>query len=99
MDMLDWVHQWDDYEMFMYVRNDEDEKGIYMQVSRREKQQGAEQWDIVYDRKISDLLSGIEEPVGTDAWEERMLRTFLHQNPELVNHEKAYLAAYQGQSK
>lgn len=92
-DPLDWLHQWDDYEMMMYARADEgDDPGICMQVSRRVLRDGAEEWEIVYDRKIADLPEDISEPVGTDAWEERVLRNHLNEHPKLVLDEKAYLA-------
>jgi hypothetical protein len=94
LDILDWTHQWDNYEMFMYVRNDEDEKGIYMQVSERIMRDGAEEWVILYDRKLAELLTDIEGEPGTETWEENMLKTYLHRHPQLVNEEKAYVEAF-----
>lgn len=91
-DPLDWLHQWDDYEMMMYARAEvDDEPGIYMQVSRRTMRAGAEEWQTIYDRKISDLPTDVDAPVGTEAWEESVLRNHLNEHPKLVNDEKDYL--------
>ncbi|SFU36859.1 hypothetical protein SAMN05421543_101318 [Alicyclobacillus macrosporangiidus] len=93
-DPLDWIHQWDDFEMMMYARHDVDEPGIFMQVSRRLQREGAEEWEILYDRKIADVPEGIAEMPGTDAWEERVLRRHLTDHPQLVNEEKQHLAEF-----
>lgn len=89
-DPLDWLHQWDDYEMMMYALPEET-PGIYMQVSRKELRDGAEEWEILYDRKIADLCTDTTETPGSDAWQEHVLRHHLNDHPELVTNEKAYL--------
>lgn len=89
-DPLDWLHQWDDFEMMMYALH-EGIPGIFMQVSRRTMRQGAEEWEIIYDRKIADLGDAATETPGTDAWQEQVLRHHLNQHPDLVPDEKAYL--------
>lgn len=109
MDRMDWTHQWDEFEMFMYVvLQSEDVPGIYMQVSRRDRQDGAEQWEILYDRKIADLRPGdlamthqasdVDDRPGTEAWEERILRRELTEHPDLVDREKLYLQEHLAQS-
>jgi hypothetical protein len=93
-DPLDWIHQWDDYEMMMYaLPPDEGEPGIYMQVSRKQLRDGAEEWDILYDRKIGDLPQ-VEAPRGSELWHEQVLRRYLHAHPQLVADEKLYLAQF-----
>ena len=89
-DPLDWIHQWDDYEMMMYALP-EDEPGIYMQVSQKTVRSGAEEWEIIYDRRIADLWSDASEVPGSDDWQEQVLRHHLNEHPELVAEEKAYL--------
>ncbi|WDL98053.1 hypothetical protein [Alicyclobacillus sp. ALC3] len=109
MDQMDWTHQWDDFEMFMYVVGpDEDVPGIYMQVSQRDRQEGVEQWEILYDRKIADLEQGDLEPAiqssdaeagpGSEVWEERILRRQLRDHPDLVDREKEYLQEHLAKS-
>jgi hypothetical protein len=91
-DPLDWLHQWDDFEMMMYARADaDDEPGIHMQVSRGLMRDGAQEWEIIYDRKIADIELEVAEPVGSDAWEEKVLRHHLQENPKVVVDEKEYL--------
>ncbi|MCL6625150.1 hypothetical protein [Alicyclobacillus shizuokensis] len=100
MDPLDWTHQWDDYEMMMYVCDDPDEEGIRMQVSRRQHRDGAEEWELLYDRKLADLPSRppqTEHPKEREDWEESLLRTHLHEHPHLVDEEKRYLAEWRRQ--
>ncbi|GGI98824.1 hypothetical protein GCM10010885_05390 [Alicyclobacillus cellulosilyticus] len=97
MDPLDWVHQWDDYEMVMYARADGEDPGIYMQVSQRRQVDGAEEWEVLYERKLADLYPDLPEAPGSEAWEEAQLRTHLHRRPQLVAEEKAYLAAWLAQ--
>ena len=89
-DPLDWIHPWDDYEMMMYALH-EDDPGIYMQVSHKTMRAGAEEWEIVYDRKIADLCNDASEVPGSDDWQEHVLRHHLNDHPELVAEEKAYL--------
>ena len=96
MDPLDWVHQWDNYEMVMYVRNDDGEQGIFMQVLEKHLQDGAEEWNIVYDRQIADLDPNVPGEPGSEAWEEKQLREHLNRNPQLVTEEKNYLKSYLG---
>jgi hypothetical protein len=90
MDPLDWTHQWENYEMMMYVETDA-EPGIWMQVSRKHTESGAESWEVIYDRKIADLLDAIPGVFGSESWQEAMLRQHLNSNPQLVNDEKSYL--------
>lgn len=95
VDPLDWVHQWDDLEMMMYaVADDEDGPGVRMQVSRRVQRDDAEEWEILYDRRLGDADPSVAEPVGSEAWEEAVLRRYLQQHPELVEQEKAYTAQF-----
>lgn len=117
MERMDWTHQWENFEMFMYVvPPEEGDPGIFMQVLRRELQDRAEQWDMLYDRKIAELepadLSPVEEIdtassddlsvraalPGSEAWEERILRRQMQQNPNLVDEEKIYLRDFLEQS-
>ncbi|MCL6548237.1 MAG: hypothetical protein K6T30_04930 [Alicyclobacillus sp.] len=92
MDPLDWVHQWDDFEMMMYALPGEGESGgVFMQVSRRNVRDGAEEWEIVYDRRIGDFDPTVNGEPGSEAWEEQVLRRFLNAHPQLVDEEKAYL--------
>lgn len=97
MDPLDWLHQWDDYEMYMYAMAD-DPPGIFMQVSKRTLRDGAEEWVMLYDRQIAPLptLEDAAEP-GSEAWEEQVLRNHLRSHPTLVDDEKAYLAEFLGE--
>jgi hypothetical protein len=93
-DPLDWLHQWDDFEMMMYARTEQEgDPGIFMQVSRKVVQDGAEEWEIIYDRKLADLFEVAAEP-GTDDWQEQILRQYLNAHPTLVNDEKQYLEQY-----
>jgi hypothetical protein len=95
VDPLDWVHQWDDFEMMMYaVADDEEGPGVRMQVSRRVMRDGAEEWEILYDRRLGDPDPNVQEEPGTEAWEEAVLRSYLHAHPDLVEQEKAYVAEF-----
>jgi hypothetical protein len=89
-DPLDWLHQWDSYEMMMYALHEET-PGIFMQVSRKQMQSGAEEWEILYDRKIADVCDDATAPPGSDDWQEHVLRHYLNDHPELVADEKGYL--------
>lgn len=93
-DPLDWVHSWDDFEMMMYAVADGDDTGIFMQVSRREMQYGAEVWETVYDRKLTDEFRQTEEKLDSDPWHEAVLRHYLNTHPELVSDEKAFLSEW-----
>lgn len=95
-DALDWLHQWDDFEMLMYALH-EGTPGVFMQVSRRTLRAGAEEWEVLYDRKIADLgdeRDDTTETPGTDAWQEQVLRHHFNQHPDLVSEEKAYLEQF-----
>lgn len=96
MDPMDWTHQWDEFEMYMYAEAPAaPDAGIHMQVSRRVRKDGAEEWEILYDRKIADLDGAdVEGEPGSEAWEERILRRHLQAYPSLVNEEKAYAHAF-----
>lgn len=76
--------------MMMYVETDTD-PGIWMQVSRKRTESGAESWEVIYDRKIADLLDDIPGGFGSESWQEAMLRQHLTSHPQLVNDEKSYL--------
>lgn len=91
MDPLDWVHQWDQYEMYMYaeLHTEEGTPGIYMQVSRRELVQGAEEWSLLYERRLGDLPSLPAD--GQRDEEDRTLRAYLNQHPNIVPEEKQFL--------
>ncbi|MCL6452229.1 MAG: hypothetical protein K6T78_01235 [Alicyclobacillus sp.] len=93
-DPMDWTHQWDRYEMMMYALTGPTDAGIYMQVSERAERDGAEEWNILYSRKIADLPSGIQGPVGSEQWEDQVLRQHFTAHPELVDEEKSHLAAW-----
>lgn len=98
VDPLDWVHQWDDYEMYMYAEassSDGEEAGIYIQVSKRSLVQGAEEWSLLYERRLSDLP--VVPPAPDGDVEDALLRAYLKQNPNLVPDEKAYLAQWQSE--
>ena len=95
MDPLDWTHQWDDYEMMMYARSDAEEQGIFIQVARRVQRFGAEEWEILYERRLADPAGGPTDATpGTEVWEEQVLRSYLHLHPQMVNDEKTYLEQY-----
>ena len=97
-DPLDWIHQWDDYEMMLYARDTaEGDPGIFMQVSRKTNVGGAEEWEIVYDRKLDDLFAVDAEP-GTDEWRKKILRTYLNDHPNLVADEKRYLEQFENEA-
>ncbi|QQE80298.1 hypothetical protein [Alicyclobacillus sp. SO9] len=91
MDPLEWTHQWDNYEMMMYVETEGEHTGIFMQVSQRDKRDGAEEWEILYNRKLSDYSPEAGRGKTDFAeWEDAVLRDYLHQHPHLVRDEKAY---------
>lgn len=92
MNPLDWTHQWDDYEMMMYVGKDGfGQEKIFMQVSRITRGEDATEQEILYDREIGLLNPEIIRGVDRDVWEEKQLRWFLDAHPDLVEREKAYL--------
>lgn len=96
MDPLDWVHQWDDYEMYMYAEPDSEPgletSGIFMQVSKRTQRQGAEEWELLYSRHLEDLPRAVEGVTpGSPGWEDTVLRTYLKQHPDVVADEKGFL--------
>lgn len=91
-DQLDWVHAFDDFEMVMYVRMDGDlDDGIYMQVLQKTQEDGAESWNIVYDRRLRAGVEGGLLRAEDPAFEDEVLRAFLHAHPTLVDDEKQYL--------
>lgn len=92
-DQLDWVHSFDDYQMFMYAQADGVETdGIYMQMLRRNRSDGAEYWDILYDRKLSPTIGDVTVAKDDPAFEDEVLRQFLHAHPDVVDEEKEFLA-------
>lgn len=92
MDPLDWTHQWENFEMMMYVEAGDD-AGIRMQVARKTAESAAESWEVLYDRKVADVPDDVQGTYGSEAWEEAVLRQHLNTHPQLVNEEKAYLAS------
>lgn len=97
-DPLDWTHQWDDYEMYMYVDVDSDreqDRGVRMQVLQRSLLQGAEEWTLLYDRRLAPLPAEDTQGEWNDQEEERVLREFLLATPQLVSHEKEVLSQFQ----
>lgn len=94
-DQLDWVHSFDDYQMFMYVRADGlEDDGVYMQMLHRSHGDGAEFWDILYDRQLFPLIGDVVIPKEDPTFEDEMLRRYLHANPNTVDDEKTYLTAW-----
>lgn len=94
-DQLDWVHAFDDYEMFMYVRHEgKEDDGIYMQMLSRERVDGAETWDILYDRRLTAELGSPSVAQDDPAYEDEILRSYLALHPSIVDEEKAYLAKW-----
>ncbi|MFD1673426.1 hypothetical protein [Alicyclobacillus fodiniaquatilis] len=94
-DQLDWVHRWDDFEMMMYVQMDGTEHdGIYMQVLRQNTLNGVEEWEILYDRRLSNIINDIVATPDDPAYEDVILRKYLNDHPDLVMEEKQYLAAW-----
>jgi hypothetical protein len=92
MNPLDWTHQWEDYEMMMYVgKDDAGQEKIFIQVSKLIRTDRATEQEILYDREIGLLNPEIIRGVDRDAWEEKQLRWFLDTHPDLVEREKAYL--------
>jgi hypothetical protein len=94
-DQLDWVHQWDQFEMVMYV--DQDETGadcIHMQVLAKQEDEGAEVWDILYDRIVTTIDYSVDATLHTDAWQDQVLRHYLNTHPTLVPDEKEKVAAW-----
>ncbi|RIV28771.1 hypothetical protein D2Q93_01905 [Alicyclobacillaceae bacterium I2511] len=89
---LDWIHQWDNYEMMMYAEEESGEPaGIFMQVSRRSSYPGAEQWEVLYQRKLADISMQTESIPGSELWQEQVLRDYLQRFPTLVVDEKEYV--------
>lgn len=100
-DPLDWVHAFDDYEMYMYVRQDGDaDDGIYMQMLQRELVDGAEIWSVLYDRRLTADIAQVGLDPQHPAYEDEVLRNYLAAHPAVVDEEKAYLAEWlQGRGK
>ncbi|GMA62308.1 hypothetical protein NZD89_21400 [Alicyclobacillus fastidiosus] len=91
-DQLDWVHAFDDYEMVMYLQQEgTEDDGIYMQVLERTVEDGAQEWNILYDRRLSFAIGTPSITRDDPAYEDEVLRMFLHEHPSLVDDEKAYL--------
>ncbi|MBX5435676.1 MAG: hypothetical protein IRZ33_00495 [Alicyclobacillaceae bacterium] len=97
MDPLAWAHQWDEFEMMLYALPGDEQGGVFVQVSRRRVQNGAEEWEILYDRRVGDADATVTAEPGSEAWEEAVLRRFFNAHPDLVNAEKAYLRAFLAQ--
>lgn len=93
-DPLDWTHQWEHFEMMMYALSEGEETGIFMQVTERIMRDGAEEWDILYDRRIADLGDDVVTAASSEHWEEQVLRRYLNAHPDLVSAEKAYLSKW-----
>ena len=95
MDPLDWIHQWDDYEMYLYAESgDADrESGIFMQVSKSFSRDGATLWEMLYERRLCDVPETGPSPEQPN-WEDAVLRTYLHEHPNLVADEKKYLETW-----
>ncbi|MFC4768362.1 hypothetical protein [Effusibacillus consociatus] len=92
MNPLDWTHQWDQFEMMMYVgKDDTGQEKIFMQVSKVIRIEQATEQEILYDREIGLLNPEIIRGVDRDAWEEKQLKWFLDTHPDLVEREKAYV--------
>ena len=92
-DQLEWVHTWDSFEMILYVRADGvTEDGIYMQVVEKSMVDGAECFDILYDRKLAPLPTEVVGHTLTPVEEERVLRTYFKAHLALVNDEKDLVA-------
>jgi hypothetical protein len=105
-DQLDWVHSFDKYEMVMYVRFEgSTDDGIYMQVLEQRVADGAQEWAIVYDRCLTSVIGDIPVALEDPAFEDEVLRRYLHEHPNVVDEEKAYLrkwlenAAEEGESQ
>ncbi|GLV13538.1 hypothetical protein Heshes_12220 [Alicyclobacillus hesperidum] len=100
-DPLDWVHAFDDYEMYMYLRQDGNAAdGIYMQMLQRELVDGAEIWSVLYDRRLTSDISQVGLDPQHPAYEDEVLRNYLAAHPTVVDDEKAYLAKWlQGHGK
>ena len=94
-DALNWVHQWDEYEMVMYAQPEPGEQsGVFMQVSRHRHHSGAEEWEILYQRKLADISVQTESQPGSDEWQEQILRNYLRRFPSVVADEKAYIEKF-----
>lgn len=94
-DQLEWVHQFGDYEMLMYLHLEHsDDDGIRMQMLKRDLSEGAEQWDILYDRLLSSVIGDVSVEANDPAFEDEVLRRYLHEHPNLVEEEKAYLKQF-----
>lgn len=95
-DPLDWVHRYESYEMVMYVRVGETEAqdGIYMQVLELVERDGAQEWSILYDRRLADIPV-VEIPYTSDAFEDKVLRIYLNEHPDLVSQEKLYIQTFE----
>lgn len=96
MNPIDWTHQWEDYEMMMYVgKDDSGQEKIFMQLSKVVRTDQATEQEILYDREIGLLNPDIIRGVDRDAWEEKQLRWFLDTHHDLVDREKAYLKEWE----
>lgn len=95
MDPLDWIHQWDDYEMYLYAESgDADrEPGVFMQVSKSLSRDGATLWEMLYERRLDDVPESMLLP-DDPKWEDSVLRTYLNEHPDLVSEEKNYLLSW-----
>ncbi|GEO25598.1 hypothetical protein AAC03nite_13830 [Alicyclobacillus acidoterrestris] len=94
-DQLDWVHRFEDYEMIMYLQQEgTEDDGIYMQVLQRTVEDGAEEWNILYDRRLTSEVGKPSVSKEDPSYEDEILRMYLHAHPALVDDEKAYLRAW-----
>ncbi|EPZ44620.1 hypothetical protein [Alicyclobacillus acidoterrestris] len=94
-DQLDWVHRFEDYEMIMYLQQEgTEDDGIYMQVLQRNVDDGAEEWNILYDRRLTSEIGKTSVSKEDPAYEDEILRVYLHEHPTLVDDEKTYLRAW-----
>jgi hypothetical protein len=99
-DQLDWVHSFGDFEMVMYVLADGGEDdGIYMQVLSRNVTDGAEAWDILYDRRLTNVIGDVPLEPDHPSFEDEVLRNYLHEHPTLVDDEKEFLRNWLEQSR
>lgn len=95
-DQLDWVHRFaENYEMVMYLQQEETgPNGIYMQVLMKVDEQGAEAWEIVYDRRLTSVIGDVSVDSHHEAYEDEVLRQYLRDHPTLVEDEKKYFEAW-----
>lgn len=95
-DQLDWVHRFEDnYEMVMYLQlENTDSDGIYMQVLMKVDEQGAESWQILYNRRLTSVIGDVAVDRNHDSYEDEVLRQYLRSHPTLVEDEKEYFQAW-----